>query len=322
MLDRRALLSACGVMLASGLARAAPPVQGFHAGKRVMHVDSYHQGNEWNDRIGAAIRKELEPQGIEVRSFYLDAKRHPSEDEKSAAALRALAAIDEFSPDIVISSDDDAARYLVKSLMKDSLRPVVFCGINWDAAEYGLPFGNSTGMVEVSPIPQLLGLLRKHAKGPRIAVLTEDTYTKRKEIDHHAKLFGIRYDRIYLVTEFDDWMAAFRRAQTEADILVLLGVGAVADWDIKAAAAFAQAETRIPTGTDFEWLMPVALYGVVKLPEEQGRWAARAALRILDGVPPSRIPPTYNRESDLYFNPGIGARLGFGEPPPLARLTQ
>jgi hypothetical protein len=318
MLDRRALLAACGLLLAS---RGAAPAQGFHAGKRVMHVDSYHAGNEWNDRIGAAIRKELEPQGIELRTFYMDAKRHPSEDEKTAAASRAYAAIEEFSPDIVISSDDDAAKYLVKGLLRDSLRPLVFCGINWDAAEYGLPFANSTGMVEVSPIPQLLGLLRKHARGSRIAVLTEDTYTKRKEIEHHAKLFGIRYDRIYLVTDFDDWRGAFRRAQDEADILVLLGVGAVAGWDVATAADFALAETRIPTGTDFEWLMPVSLYGVVKLPEEQGRWAARAALRILDGVPPSRIPPTYNRESDLCFNPRIGARLGFREPPALARLT-
>jgi ABC-type uncharacterized transport system substrate-binding protein len=319
MLDRRALIG-CGAVLAIGWPRAAT-AEGFHAGKRVMHVDSYHEGNEWNDRIGAAIRKELEPQGIEIRRVFMNAKRRSSEDEKLEAARQVLAAVDAFSPDVVITSDDDAAKYVVADLLKSSLRPVVFCGINWDAAEYGLPFANSTGMVEVSPIPQLVGLLRKHARGPRIAVLAEDTYTKRKEIEHHAKLFGIRYDRVYLVSEFEDWKAAFRRAQDEADMLVVLGVGAVSGWDAVAAGAFAEAETRIPTGTDFEWLMPVALYGVVKLPEEQGRWAARAALRILDGVPPSRIPPTYNRESDLYFNPRIGRRLGLGEPPPLARLS-
>jgi ABC-type uncharacterized transport system substrate-binding protein len=57
------------------------------------------------------------------------------------------------------------------------------------------------------------------------------------------------------------------------------------------------------------------------VPEEQGRWAARAALKILDGVQPSRIPLTYNKEGQLYFNTKIAVRLGIKAAPPLAQLV-
>ena len=57
------------------------------------------------------------------------------------------------------------------------------------------------------------------------------------------------------------------------------------------------------------------------MPEEQGRWAALAALKILDGVDPSRIPLAYNKEGRLYFNRQIAARLGIEEYPPLAALV-
>ena len=104
-------------------------------------------------------------------------------------------------------------------------------------------------------------------------------------------------------------------------MLVLLGVGAVTDWDDDAARALAERRSDIPVGTDFAWLMPYSLLGVGKLPEEQGRWAAKAALRILDGVAPSRIPLTHNREGELLFNSRIAARLGIRESPPLAKLV-
>ncbi len=104
-------------------------------------------------------------------------------------------------------------------------------------------------------------------------------------------------------------------------MLVVLGVGALEDFDDEEAARLAETETRIPTGTDFAWLMHVSMLGVGKLPEEQGEWAARAALAILDGVPPSKIPLAYNKEGKLYFNPKIAARVGITEFPPLAELV-
>lgn len=293
---------------------------GAYAGRRVLHVDSYHEGNEWNDRIAAAVRDALAGTGVELRVIHLDTKRRPSEAEIQAAVEEARAVIASFRPDVVTASDDNAARYLIASY-KDSGLPFVFCGLNWDASAYGLPYPNVTGMVEVSPIPQIVKLLRTHARGDRIGYLAEDTETKRKELEYHGRLFGIAYERVYLVRTFEAWKEAFARAQDEVDMLMILGVGAVEGWDDAAAGAWADARTRIPSGTDFEWLMQVAMLGVAKLPEEQGRWAAQAALKILDGVRPADIPLAYNREGKLYFNPKLAARLGVKDVPALAELV-
>jgi hypothetical protein len=176
-------------------------------------------------------------------------------------------------------------------------------------------------MVEVSPIPQIVRIIRQHARGSRIGFLAEDTETKRKELAHHQRLFGLTYDRIYLVSSHAQWRDAFLRAQREVDMLMILGVGALADWDLADARRLAEQRSEIPSGTDFEWLTPVSLVGVAKSPEEQGRWVAQATLRILAGAPPSDIPLTYNRDGELFFNARIARRLGIKGSPPLARAV-
>jgi ABC-type uncharacterized transport system substrate-binding protein len=309
------------LLLALSLAILLPSVVEAAEGSRVLHVDSYHRGNEWNDRIADAVVATLEDAGVEVRVVHMDTKRNPSEAFKRQAALEVVGVIEAWQPDVVTTSDDNAAKYLIAEHYKDAALPFVFCGLNWDAATYGLPFSNTTGMVEVTPIPQIIRLLRDYADGERIGYLTEDTPTKRKELANHEKLFGITYDRTYFVSDFAGWQDAYRLAQDEVDMLVLLGVAAVEDFDDEAAAELAESVTRIPTGTDFAWLMHFSMLGVGKLPEEQGEWAAKAALAIIGGAEPRQIPLAYNKEGKLYFNPKIAARLGVTEFPPLAELV-
>jgi len=320
----RPVLSPGRGLLATALVLAAAAFSAVPAaaqGKRILHIDSYHKGNEWNDRIAAALVEVLTAAGDEVRVVHLDAKRRPGEEEKQASARRIRDLIEETRPDLVTLSDDDAAKYVLQPFFKGGALPFVFCGLNWDASVYGLPYPNTTGMVEVSPIPQIVSLLRRYARGARIGFLSEDTDTKRKEILHHKRLFGVNYDKTYFARTFAEWKQAYEQAQSEVDMLLVLGVGAIADFDTPAAAEFAERVSRIPTGTDFEWLMPVSAFGIAKSPEEQGRWAAQAALKILAGTPPARIPVTYNREGELIFNARIGRRLEIASPPHLAKVV-
>jgi hypothetical protein len=289
--------------------------------RKILHIDSYHQGNEWNDRIVAALRETLAGKNVDLQVIHLDAKRLSSEEQIHASALTAMRAVQDFAPDVVTVSDDPAAQYVVMPYLRDAATAVVFCGLNWDASAYGLPYRNTTGMVEVSPIPQIVRLMRQHSRGSRLGFLAEDTSVKRKELAYHQRLFGITYERTYFVNSYAAWKEAFLRAQHEVDMLMILGVGALADWNLADARRLAEEKSEIPSGTDFEWLTGVGLIGVVKHPEEQGRWAAQAALRILDGVEPSAIPLTYNREGELFFNSRIAKRLGIRDFPPLARMV-
>lgn len=311
----------CALITAIALLAIPGPLQAEQAVRKVLHIDSYHKGNEWNDRIVEALRWTLHNRGVEVRVFHMDTKRRSSEEEVKASALEAMRQVEAFRPDVVTVSDDPAAQSFVMPYLHDTSIPVVFCGLNWDAGAYGLPYRNTTGMVEVSPIPQIVQLLRRHARGTRIGFLSEDTEVKRKELSYHQRLFGITYEKTYFVKSNAEWSEAFVRAQHEVDMLMILGVGALRDWNLEAAKRLAEEKTTIPTGTDFEWLTPVSLVGVVKSPEEQGRWAAQAALRILDGVQPSAIPLSYNREGELFFNARIARTLGIKQSPPLARAV-
>ncbi|MXQ10214.1 ABC transporter substrate-binding protein [Microvirga makkahensis] len=312
---------ACIIACALVMYAKVDDVRAQDGSRRVLHVDSYHAGNQWNDGIFAALQETLSGKAVELRVFHMDAKRRPSAGDIDTSAQEAVRAIDEFKPDVVTISDDPAAKYLVMPYLRDAAVPVVFCGLNWDASIYGLPYRNTTGMVEVSPIPQILKLLRRHARGPRLGFLAEDTEVKRKELAYHERLFGISYDKTYFVSSHADWKEAFLSAQKEVDMLMILGVGAVPDWDLADASRLAEERSEIPSGTDFEWLTSVSLIGVVKSPEEQGRWVGQATLRILDGVQPSDIPLSYNREGELFFNDRIARRLGIKDFPPLARAV-
>ncbi|MGO4388958.1 ABC transporter substrate-binding protein [Microvirga sp. 2YAF29] len=311
----------CALILAGALLAMPSPLQAEQASRRVLHIDSYHKGNEWNDRIVEALRWTLHNRGVEVRVFHMDTKRRSSEEEIKASAFEAMRQVESFKPDVVTVSDDPAAQFFVMPYLHDADMPVVFCGLNWDAGAYGLPYRNTTGMVEVSPIPQIVQLLRRYAHGSRIGFLSEDTEVKRKELSYHERLFGITYEKTYFVKSYAEWSEAFARAQHEVDMLMIFGVGALRDWDLEPAKRLAEDKTAIPTGTDFEWLTAVSLVGVVKSPEEQGRWAALAALRILDGVEPSAIPLSYNRDGELFFNARIARTLGIKQAPPLARAV-
>ena len=60
--------------------------------------------------------------------------------------------------------------------------------------------------------------------------------------------------------------------------------------------------------------MPVTMLGMTKVPEEQGEWAGKVALQILNGAVPNTIPVIANRKWDLFLNPPLIERAGLELP--------
>jgi len=85
-------------------------------------------------------------------------------------------------------------------------------------------------------------------------------------------------------------------------MLLWLNPIGIKGWDDNAARDFILANTIIPTGGTSDNNVRYALLGRVKIAEEQGWWAGKAALRIINGTAPADIPPTKNKESRLYLN--------------------
>ncbi|MDH5183343.1 MAG: hypothetical protein OEX12_05575 [Gammaproteobacteria bacterium] len=273
---------------------------------RCLFISSYHIGYAWSDGIEAAVYQHLKERCV-VRSVYLDSKRepHPEKIEKRAHKVKQL--VEEWKPDVIIAADDNASKFVIKPYYRDSDIPVIFCGINWSVEEYGYPYSNTTGMVEVMPIKSLLNFVRKTVPNARNGVfLSADVMTERKDYQRYKKVFarkGIKLNK-ELAATFTDWTTMYHRSQSYDFIIVNNNAGIV-DWNEKQARAVVTESGQRPTFTVYEWMMPFAMIGVTKDPAEQGEWAAKAASSVLKGVPISTIPIIPNQRWNLWRNDAL-----------------
>ncbi|HEY2928061.1 hypothetical protein, partial [Piscinibacter sp.] len=95
----------------------APPAPGDTgvqtSGKRIFWIDSYHEGNPWNDGIGRGINQALQGSGVVLQAFHMDTARNAGDAYANDIALKTKAAVDAFKPDVLIATDDAAQKYVV-----------------------------------------------------------------------------------------------------------------------------------------------------------------------------------------------------------------
>ncbi len=280
-----------------------------YEGKKVLFIDSYHKGYAWSDGINKGIERGLRNSGVQLKVIRMNTKRNPDVAFKKKAAQKAKKVIEQFRPDVVIAADDNASKFLVKPYYKDADLPFVFCGVNWDATVYGYPYSNVTGMVEVAPIPQLVQQMQLWARGERIGFLGPDILTAKKEAKNYKKVFGLEV-KAYYAKDYADWKTGFVKLQNEVDMLIIASDGGLYNDHAKELEAYVRSKTRIPTGACYDFMIPYALVGVIKVAEEQGKWSAATALKILDGTSPSKIPIVRNKRAKLVLNKKIGDAMG------------
>ncbi len=294
--------------------------------KKLFFINSYHKGYEWSDDIEMGLLKALaireNPDGtydtsgsnIELKIFRMDTKLNKSEKLKRQAALSAKAIIDEWQPDIVVASDDNASKYLIAPYYKNAATPFVFCGLNWDASVYGFPVSNVTGMVEIDPVLETIEILKKYAKGDRIGFIGVKSISAQKSVDTYVKRLGINLSDGKLVSDFSEWKKEYLRLQEAVDMILWFNPVGITGWDSKLAEKFILENTKIPTGATSDNNKRFALVGIVKIAEEQGWWAGKTALEILAGKSAADIPIVTNKESRVYLNMLLARRLGLKFP--------
>jgi ABC-type uncharacterized transport system substrate-binding protein len=294
--------------------------------KKLLYVNSYHKGYLWSDDIEKGLLKalsiklrddgtfDISKSSVSIKMIRMDTKRNKGEKFKKQAALKVKKIIEKWQPDIVVASDDNAAKYLIVPYFKGSELPIVFCGLNYSAAEYGFPASNITGMIEVAPNLHVLESLRKYAKGERVGYLGGNVLTRQKEYEWLSRKEGIEFAGVKLVESFEQWKAAYLELQDSVDMLLMVSPVSVKDWDREKALKFIFKHSKIPSGTTLLHTTPYVLVGHVKIAEEQGWWAGKTALKILDGTPPAQIPVVRNQSSRLYLNMKLAEKLGIKFP--------
>lgn len=282
---------------------------------RCLYISSYHAGYVWNDDIEGAMEKVLRGQ-CEIKKFYMDGKRNLAPEFAQHKALEAKKLIETWKPDVVIAADDNASRYLVLPYLKNTRVPVVFCGINWTVEPYGYPYSNATGMVEIGPVEPLANEVRKVVPNAKQGVfLSADEMTQDKEFALNQKVYarhGITVTHRSVKT-MAEWENGFLEAQ-KADFIILGNNAGINDWSHERALAQVANKGKKFTVSYLDWMAPYTMLTMAKIAEEQGDWAARAALRILKGARPDSIPIAANQRWNIFVNPALLKETGFALP--------
>jgi ABC-type uncharacterized transport system substrate-binding protein len=259
----------------------------------------------------------------ELQRFDLDAKRLKDHKDFQQKVIAARHLIETWQPDVVITADDDAAKHLLMPFYKDHHIPFVFCGINWTVEEYGFPYTNATGMVEVAPVGSLFdkvaAILPQHE---RAFYLGANTSSEEKNLQHmqvEAARHGVQLEA-RLVDTLDAWLSAFRAAQAY-DFVILGSYSGIDDWQHEKVREGIRNAQRLSL-TNHDWMMPYAMLGFTKVPEEQGEWAAQAALEILAGAVPANMPIVPNRKWDIVVNTVLLSSTGIQLPKPLLQKAK
>ncbi len=291
---------------------------------KILFINSYHKGYAWSDGIQRGVEAILaDEKFVLLKTIEMDTKRNTSAEFILQAAFKVKQYIEKFNPDVVIAADDNASKYVVEPYYKNADLPFVFCGVNWDASVYGYPYSNATGIVEVALIKQIIRQLQTYAKGSKIGFIGGDVLTTHKELKYHKKLFNINYDKIYLVKTFKEWQEKYLQLQEEVDMIIFYnyaGISGINDWQL--AEKFILENIKIPTSSAYRFMAPLVAITIAKSAEEQGRWSAQTALKILAGVKPSEIPIVQNNDGKLIINIKLVNKLGLRIPLNILRISE
>ena len=284
---------------------------------KIYYINSYHVGYGSSDDVMRGIKQELKAKDISLKVFYMDTKRHTSPQRVQDVTQQVLCEIKAYQPDCILASDDNAVKYIVVPYLKKGPTPVVFCGVNNTCTQYGLPTLHVTGMLEVLPVAQSIKILKQHNPTMhRLIVLTENSTSaraNRAQLTPVYEKLGLTV-RYVLVDTFDEWQRAFIQANQNTDLICLPTNGAIQGWDKERACAFVEQHIRVPILTHDDFMMPYAVFGLTKVAQEQGQWAARTALAIMNGQSPAEITVTQNQQTRMYVNQTLAHRINFHLP--------
>ncbi len=281
--------------------------------RKIFFINFYHVGYPSRDGVTDGIMEALSGKEIDLEIFYMDSKQNPAEDQIKGKVKEAMKRIMQFSPEVIIASDDNAVKYLVAPYLDTAGIPVVFCGVNWSADQYGLG-DNITGMLEVSPLRECISTIkRQYPDIDQMTVLSENTTSEKNNtelLDTLYRNLGFQVD-YRLVDDFEQWKSAFEEISRITHLIFLPTNGAIRGWDREEAKQFVAENIRVPIITCDDFMMDYAVFGLTKVFREQGEWAAATALRIMDRTLPASIPVTRNTQFRAFLNRNLANRMGF-----------
>lgn len=278
-------------------------------GKKVLIVASYNKGYKWVDEIVATLEYELV--GADLTVFYMDTKKNFDGAADKARAAFALYKV--LQPDAVITIDDDAQTFFVVPYLKDKVStPVIFCGVNDDAAKYGFPAGNVTGVLEKKHYHESVSFAQ--IVDPRvksIAVLykpSSSNTTNIAQLEKEKGGYSAAVTAMVAVQSVDDLLNVVADYSAKVDAFLLLNLTGIIDENAKQlegheAIALVVAASDLVTIGASDWEIEAgSLCGVIKSGEEQGVLAVTQLLSLWEGKEIKDLPVLQNKNGQRHVN--------------------
>ncbi len=268
---------------------------------KILVVHSYHPEYEWVAAVNRGLQMVILPAEARVETYYMDTKRRTDKASMETAGQKAIALIDEWQPDVVVTVDDDAQRYVGQLLAGRTAPVVVFCGVNGKPEEYHYPAANVTGVLERLHFNESLAFYKTlFPQAQRIVFLTDYSATSQAVIAYIKTLPPGAMEVVDYVTPFtfDQWKDAVSRYSQQVD--------AIAVYVYHTVKQNEQATVSMPARDVMAWTtqnspVPIlgflvfsvddgSLCGVLESGVEQGQLAGQMVVEILHGKHPDELP--------------------------------
>ena len=274
--------------------------------KTCVYIASYAPGYDWQDELEVSLIETLKGK-CQIHTFYMDSKRVFQQEKLKSIGKKAAEHIEAKQPDVVIVSDDHAVQFVLQPYYKDSDLPFVYCGLNKSGKMYGLPYSNTSGMIEKSPIGSFLKILfNLNPSKTHVAFLSTKGTTENKnfsEFEEIAKKFNISYSG-FQVGDHEGWLKAYKKLQEDPSIHLILFANyiAISDWEHPKTLDWISKHNKKLSIAVQHSVMPYVALGMTKVPKEQGEWAGMTARAILEGIPPNKIAVVPNQQFQFWIN--------------------
>ena len=320
-------------------ARAAPQ----HAGVRqqkLFVIFSYPLG-QWSEGIVSGLTQQLQRMEVpfELKQYVYDSPffMQKPENERAAEAERIVRKAQDYHPDFIVVSDDEAADALMPRLKALNI-PLLFIGINKDERDIAwLERGRKlTGVFERYPAQASLKLLSNLSMGKvrNISLITSVNPTAeiitrqlREYFQSHKTKIALR--KVYTTNKWDEWKRAIKAANTESDSLWMLVPWNVEDYrgermDLRVMGKWLSENIKIPSISIVDVNLQLgAMASISMTPRIMGEELADIVrMAVMEHKPLSAIPYRYPSKYEIIINKKQADRLGIKIPIELLEYAQ
>jgi ABC-type uncharacterized transport system substrate-binding protein len=289
---------------------------------KIFWLNSYHSDFVWAKENIDAFKDVFEKGGIEIeiKNFDMDTIRKPSEEDKQSSGRKAIELIDEYKPDLIYATDDNAQEFVVKYIDTDI--PIVFSGLNLEPEKYGYDKAkNVAGVLERLHFADTVNFLKEfYPDIKKIAVISDSSSQWEPVInrmkERQNEIPEIEFVGWHQISEFEEFKQMVLYYQDKVDAFIFLSLETLSDAEgnvvpDSVTTKWLVENNNLPEGTFWPIVDKGMLLSVVVSPEEQGRAAGKIAHKILiEGKKPSSFEFEPTEKGDQYINLARAEKLG------------